>query len=124
MTVLRTSVDPRSPEHLANREALLEQIAAVDAEHAKAVAGGGPKYVDRHRQRGKQLIRERIGNRNPTFAPAGTFETRDKRYVQIAAGGDGVWPRLAAADLAAVVPAKLTDPSLAVVAAAVLAAAL
>ena len=60
MTVLRTSVDPRSPEHLANREALLEQIAAVDAEHAKAVAGGGPKYVARHRQRGKLLIRERI----------------------------------------------------------------
>jgi crotonobetainyl-CoA:carnitine CoA-transferase CaiB-like acyl-CoA transferase len=42
-------------------------------------------------------IRERIGNRNPTFAPAGTFETRDGRYVQIAAGGDGIWPRLAAA---------------------------
>ncbi|MBS0244704.1 MAG: CoA transferase, partial [Proteobacteria bacterium] len=42
-------------------------------------------------------IRERIGNRNPTFSPAGTFETRDKRYVQIAAGGDGIWPRLAAA---------------------------
>ena len=60
MTVLRTSVDPRSPGYLANREALLEQIAAVDAEHAKAVAGGGPKYVARHRQRGKLLIRERI----------------------------------------------------------------
>lgn len=42
-------------------------------------------------------IRERIGNRNPTFSPAGTFETRDGRYVQIAAGGDGVFPRLAAA---------------------------
>lgn len=38
--------------------------------------------------------RERIGNRNPTFAPAGTFETRDGRYVQIAAGGDRVWRRL------------------------------
>lgn len=42
-------------------------------------------------------IRERIGNRNPTFAPAGTFETRDGRYVQIAAGGDNVWQRLEAA---------------------------
>ncbi len=41
--------------------------------------------------------RERIGNRNPTFTPAGTFETKDGRYVQIAAGGDGVWPRLAKA---------------------------
>ena len=42
-------------------------------------------------------IRERIGNRNPTFAPAGTFKTRDGRFVQIAAGGDKVWQRLAAA---------------------------
>ena len=38
--------------------------------------------------------RERIGNRNPTFAPAGTFQTRDGRYVQIAAGGDRIWRRL------------------------------
>ncbi len=38
--------------------------------------------------------RERIGNRNPTFAPAGTFETKDGRYVQIAAGGDRVFRRL------------------------------
>jgi len=41
--------------------------------------------------------RERIGNRNPTFTPAGTFETKDGRYVQIAAGGDKVWARLAEA---------------------------
>lgn len=40
-------------------------------------------------------IRERIGNRNPTFAPAGTFETKDGKYVQIAAGGDNVFARLA-----------------------------
>ncbi len=39
--------------------------------------------------------RERIGNRNPGFSPAGTFETSDQRYVQIAAGGDNVWRRLA-----------------------------
>lgn len=42
-------------------------------------------------------VRERIGNRNPTFSPAGTFETKDGRYVQIAAGGDKVWARLATA---------------------------
>ncbi|MEM9684059.1 MAG: CoA transferase, partial [Pseudomonadota bacterium] len=42
-------------------------------------------------------VRERIGNRNPTFSPAGTFETKDGRYVQIAAGGDKVWKRLAEA---------------------------
>ncbi|WP_375492823.1 acyl-CoA carboxylase subunit beta [uncultured Jatrophihabitans sp.] len=60
MTVLKTAVDPSSAEHRANREALLAQIANVDAEQAKAVAGGGAKYVDRHHARGKLLIRERI----------------------------------------------------------------
>lgn len=38
--------------------------------------------------------RERIGNRNPGFSPAGTFITADDRYIQIAAGGDNVWRRL------------------------------
>ena len=39
-------------------------------------------------------IRERVGNRNQGFSPAGTFETKDGRYVQIAAGGDKVFRRL------------------------------
>ena len=43
-----------------NREAMLEKLADLDAEHAKAVAGGGQKYVDRHHARGKLLPRERI----------------------------------------------------------------
>ena len=51
--------------------------------------------VTKHARTGEN--RERIGNRNPTFAPAGTFLTRDGRYVQIAAGGDNVFQRLAAA---------------------------
>jgi acetyl-CoA carboxylase carboxyltransferase component len=44
----------------ANRDAMLAKLAELDAEHAKAVAGGGEKYVARHRQRGKLLARERI----------------------------------------------------------------
>ena len=49
-----------SAEFGANRAALLEKIAALDADHAKAVAGGGEKYVKRHHERGKLLVRERI----------------------------------------------------------------
>jgi acetyl-CoA carboxylase carboxyltransferase component len=60
VTILRSSLDTRSDEYRSNREAMLEKLAAVEAEQRKAVAGGGPKYVDRHRQRGKMLIRERI----------------------------------------------------------------
>ncbi|NKB60496.1 MAG: CoA transferase [Alphaproteobacteria bacterium] len=48
--------------------------------------------MHKHAQTGEN--RERIGNRNPTFTPAGTFETKDGRYVQIAAGGDRVFRRL------------------------------
>lgn len=46
-------------------------------------------------QRGQ--TRERIGNRNPGFTPAGEFTTRDGRWIQIAAGGDGPWRRLCTA---------------------------
>ncbi len=44
----------------ANREAMLAKLADLEAEHAKAVAGGGEKYVERHHARGKLLPRERI----------------------------------------------------------------
>lgn len=42
------------------REAMLEKIAALDVQHAIAVAGGGERYVERHRARGKLTARERI----------------------------------------------------------------
>jgi acetyl-CoA carboxylase carboxyltransferase component len=60
VTVLRTRVDTGSPAFESNRNELLEQIARVEFEHAKAVAGGGPKYVERHHARGRMLPRERI----------------------------------------------------------------
>lgn len=60
MTILRSTVDPKAAEHAANRDAMLAKLAEIEAEHAKAVAGGGDKYVDRHRGRGKMLVRERI----------------------------------------------------------------
>ncbi|GAA2149834.1 carboxyl transferase domain-containing protein [Nocardioides koreensis] len=43
-----------------NRTAMLDKLAELEAEHAKAVAGGGEKYVERHHARGKLLPRERI----------------------------------------------------------------
>ena len=45
---------------MSNREAMLEKLADLDTEHAKAVAGGGEKYVARHHDRGKLMPRERI----------------------------------------------------------------
>jgi acetyl-CoA carboxylase carboxyltransferase component len=39
---------------------MVERLAEVAAAHAEALAGGGPKYQDRHRGRGKLPARERI----------------------------------------------------------------
>src|SRR5258708_17602266 len=39
---------------------MLARLAELDVEHAKALAGGGPRYVQRHRARGKLMARERI----------------------------------------------------------------
>ncbi|MFI6595641.1 acyl-CoA carboxylase subunit beta [Nonomuraea sp. NPDC050536] len=39
---------------------MLAKLAELEAEQVKAVAGGGDKYVERHRKRGKLLARERI----------------------------------------------------------------
>ncbi|GLU47844.1 acyl-CoA carboxylase subunit beta [Nocardiopsis ansamitocini] len=60
MTVLRSTLDPTSGDYAANRTAMLDKLAALDTEHAKALAGGGEKYVRRHRGRGKLTARERI----------------------------------------------------------------
>ena len=48
------------PEVTTNRGAMLSRIESLHAEQAKAVAGGGEKYVARHHARGKLLPRERI----------------------------------------------------------------
>ncbi|WP_107765964.1 acyl-CoA carboxylase subunit beta [Nocardioides terrigena] len=45
---------------IERREAMLDKIADLDAQHAVAVAGGGERYVERHHARGKLLARERI----------------------------------------------------------------
>jgi acetyl-CoA carboxylase carboxyltransferase component len=42
------------------RSAMLDKLGELEAELAKAVAGGGEKYVARHRDRGKLTARERI----------------------------------------------------------------
>src|SRR4051812_46291305 len=60
VTPFRSTLDPASEPFVANRAAMLDALAALAAEHATALAGGGEKAVARHRQRGKLLPRERI----------------------------------------------------------------
>ncbi len=60
MTVLPTRIDPRSETYRVNYDGMLEQVRYLNEQLALARAGGGEKYVQRHRSRGKLLPRERI----------------------------------------------------------------
>ncbi len=60
MTTLSTAVDSRSPAYAEAAGAMTEKLAELDVELAKALAGGGTKYVERHHGRGKLTARERI----------------------------------------------------------------
>lgn len=58
--VLRSQVDLHGEPFAQNRAANLALLGAVDAALERSRAGGGQKYNDRHRARGKLLPRERI----------------------------------------------------------------
>jgi acetyl-CoA carboxylase carboxyltransferase component len=60
MGVLGSRLDRASDAYLANRAANLELLEELNRLLAQARAGGGPRYVDRHRARGKLLARERV----------------------------------------------------------------
>lgn len=60
MPVLTSQTEVTTEPYLSNRRASLELIERLDTQLALARAGGGPKYVQRHRDRGKLLARERI----------------------------------------------------------------
>jgi acyl-CoA carboxylase subunit beta len=60
MTVLASALDTTAPAYAEAAAAMTAKLSEIDAEHAKALAGGGPKYVERHHARGKLTPRERI----------------------------------------------------------------
>jgi acetyl-CoA carboxylase carboxyltransferase component len=60
MQVLKTRLDTHSEDYKANRAAMEASLAEFEELQAQARLGGGEKYIQRHRQRGKLLPRERI----------------------------------------------------------------
>ena len=59
-TVLRSTLDVRSDAYRGNRSAQLAVLAELEEQLDAARAGGGPRYADRHRARGRLLVRERV----------------------------------------------------------------
>ncbi|WP_407666362.1 acyl-CoA carboxylase subunit beta [Mycobacterium pinniadriaticum] len=60
MPALRTEVDTASPSYLANLDVQRAAVAALNEQLELVAAGGGVRYVQRHHDRGRLLVRERI----------------------------------------------------------------
>jgi acyl-CoA carboxylase subunit beta len=60
MPPLPSAVDLASDAFRANRDAMESALADIEEQLALARGGGGQRYVERHRTRGKLLARERI----------------------------------------------------------------
>jgi acyl-CoA carboxylase subunit beta len=60
MSVLASRLDPASATFRANRSANLRLLEEISEQLAQSRAGGGERYVARHRARGKLLARERV----------------------------------------------------------------
>ncbi|HKC77238.1 MAG TPA: carboxyl transferase domain-containing protein, partial [Gaiellaceae bacterium] len=60
MPVLTSHVDPDGETYRANRAAQLALLDELGKQLEQAIAGGGERYQQRHRDRGRLLARERI----------------------------------------------------------------
>ena len=60
MAVLPTRLDARSAEFRANAAAMATLLDEVLAQQHEATIAGGERYIERHRERGKMLVRERL----------------------------------------------------------------
>ena len=55
-----STVDTQSSQYRANYEAMACAVEKLRGELVRSTQGGGPKYVERHRRRGRLLPRERV----------------------------------------------------------------
>ena len=60
MDLIETHIDTSSDEFRANRARMEQLVTELRERLAAARQGGGPQYVERHRQQGKLPVRERI----------------------------------------------------------------
>ena len=91
-TPLHSRLDTRSEEYQSNLVAMQALWDTVATELASVPSVGGERYVDRHRRRGKMLVRDRIEalvDPNTPFlelSPLAGWGTRDPVGVGIAMG--------------------------------------
>jgi acetyl-CoA carboxylase carboxyltransferase component len=70
MDPIESHIDPAADAFRANRERMERLVAELNQRRTLARDGGGPRYVERHREQGKLPVRERIDkllDRNASF---------------------------------------------------------
>src|SRR5262249_28891109 len=60
MLALDSHVNPRDPIFRANRDRMTALVAELRDRTGRAREGGGPKYLQRHRELGKLPVRDRV----------------------------------------------------------------
>ncbi len=69
MSIIETKIDTRSQGFAANKKAMRAQIDQLHANSDRVAEGGGERYNERHKSRGKLLARERISRLLDPGAP-------------------------------------------------------
>ncbi len=89
VTTLKSTVDPASPGFTEAAEVMATKLAELDAEHAKALAGGGPRACGppswpRQAHRARERVEAAAGSRRtvPGAEPAGRVGQRFHRGRQ------------------------------------------
>src|SRR6478735_8712781 len=60
MDLIESHIDPASQQFRANEQRMTSLVAELRARTEAVKEGGGPKYLQRHRDQGKLPVRERI----------------------------------------------------------------
>ncbi|MEO0400409.1 MAG: carboxyl transferase domain-containing protein [Pseudomonadota bacterium] len=90
MTVIESAVSPQSPTFKENAAAMTRLLEELQERSAHVRSGGGARYADRHKARGKLLARERIDlllDPGSAFLEVGLFAGWDMYSGDVASGG-------------------------------------
>ena len=60
MSIIKSEINSRSQEFIENTEHMQEIVADLQVQVERIKGGGGERYRERHKSRGKLLVRERI----------------------------------------------------------------
>ncbi len=60
MSAMRSVIDRESSQYAANYAAMCSAVERLRSELRRSTEGGGEKYVKRHKERRKLLLRDRV----------------------------------------------------------------